>query len=472
MPVLVHLFGADGMDSGGGAANRTMRVTHLAIVAKRGPLAGPFDEGGPCRQIARSSMACGDIAWWRAPDLIGLLERHGQVEHLVVQFDFLVQAHRNGRAEYSIPGASKSKKGGEGYADIASITSGEIWEIKPDHLENDAVSEAAWYVQNAKRACGPGWQTGTSFTTTNRYGTPGVVYRAQGGGNSAELVARQGRAGAVLYFWRINGQRDLALQAGFAWALRQAVVSDYFSTGQTLQPIPGSKAPNNLPPGKFKPPVLTPGACIPEFSKFIALLLKSIRTTCAPTIFESGAVAILVEESVFNAIVGPRLVAARIGSMQVKPSDPTVRLYRETLTILTGAAAMHGFVGVAVGLTAAIYLAIAGAVEVIGGVIAFAVEAATVSGAPSLATGGVLGTLTAGLGNAFRTAVAAGAAFLVLATPRASMADAGTPVALDVSLPKFVVLTPAQAARAKGGDPMTVDGVQCRIAGIARTAPD
>ena len=36
-------------------------------------------------------MSCGDISWWRSPDLVGLLERHGQAEHLVVQVDFLIQ---------------------------------------------------------------------------------------------------------------------------------------------------------------------------------------------------------------------------------------------------------------------------------------------------------------------------------------------------------------------------------------------
>jgi hypothetical protein len=128
-------------------------------------------------------------------------------------------------------------------------------------------------------------------------------------------------------------------------------------------------------------------------------------------------------------------------------------------------------VGVAVGIAGAIYLAI-GAVELIGGVIMFVCEAATVAGAPSLVSGGVLGTLTTGLSAGVRTAAAAGAAFVVFATPRASMADASTPVALDVSLPKFMVLTPAQAARARVGQTMTIDGAEWIIAGNATTLPD
>jgi hypothetical protein len=424
------------------------------------------------RAWAAILMSCGEIDWWRAPDLTGLLQRHGQVEHLVVQFDFLVQAQRVGRAEFSIPNASKKGDGGTGYADIVSLATGEIWEIKPEKLEDKAVSEAAWYSGYAKKSCGPQWHPGTSFTTTNRYKIPGVVYRIEGNGNKAELVAKQGREGAVLYFWRINGKRQPALEASFAWALRQAVVKDYFAIGQTLQPLPGSTAPDNFPPGKFKPPVLMPGACIPEFDKHLKPLLESIRTTCAPTIFENGAVAVLLEASVYNAMVGPRIVAEQIGSMQVKASDPTVRLYRETLAILSGAASAHGLVGVAVGIAGALYLAITRAPAIIGGVIVFVCEEAAVTGAPSLISGRLLGTLTSGLSAGIRGAVAAGAAFLVFATPRASMADPATPVALDVSLARFLILTPAQAVAARVGQSQTVDGVEWIIAGTATTLPD
>lgn len=418
-------------------------------------------------------MACGDIYWWRAPDFIGLLERYGQAEHLVVQFDFLVQPQRDGRAEWSIPGASKTKSGDTGYADLVSNASGEIWEVKPENLEDKAVSEANWYVTNAKKACGPQWKAGTSYQPTNRYGTPGVVWQIQGGGNKAELVAKQGRAGAVLYFWRINGKPDPALAASFSWALRQAIVSDYFSVGGTLQPIPGAKPPNNFPPPKFKPPVLTPGSCIPEFNKFISLLLKSMRTTCAPVIFTNGAVAICIQASVYNSMVGPRLVAQQIGQMQVKPSDPAVRLYRETLAILSGAAAAHGIVGIAIAIGAAIYLAIDALMVTAGGVVIVGAEATVVTGAaPSLVSGGFLGSLAAGLNTAIRGAVAAGAAFLLLLTPRASNADPGTPVSVDVSLPKFVILTPAQATKARVGQSITIDGAEWIIAGIATTPPD
>src|SRR5262245_1414468 len=103
-------------------------------------------------------MTCGTIAWWREPDFVGLLERHGQVEHLIVQFDFLTQVERNGRAEYSIPSASKTRNGQTGYADIVAIATGEIWEIKPRGREDQAFREAEWYVKKAKASCGPQWR--------------------------------------------------------------------------------------------------------------------------------------------------------------------------------------------------------------------------------------------------------------------------------------------------------------------------
>jgi len=252
-------------------------------------------------------MTCGTIEWWRAPDIAGLLERHGQAEHLAVQADFLVQVQRNGRAEFSIPAASKKRNGETGYADIVSIATGEIWEIKPEKLEDQAVKESAWYAEKAVASCGPQWRPGTLYAPSNFYkNAPGVVWRTEGNGNKAELFAKQGRPGAVLYHWEVNGKRDSSLEAAFGWALRGGIVADYFASTQTLQPLPGSRAPNNLPPGRFKPPVLDPGACIPELGGFVPALVRSMRTRCAPVIFDNAAIAVLLEEPVFNALVGPR----------------------------------------------------------------------------------------------------------------------------------------------------------------------
>lgn len=193
-------------------------------------------------------MSCGDTTWWRAPDFVGLLERHGQAEHLVVQCDFLTQVWRNPDYEYSIPGASKSLNGKTGYADIISIETREIWEIKLKHLEDKAFKEAAWYVKNAKVSCGLPWQAGNSFTTSNLYGGGGVVYRLEGQGEKAELIAQQGRPGTVLYFWRINGKDMPFPVSSLSWFIKKQIIADYFTSGQPPQPLPGAKSPDNFPP--------------------------------------------------------------------------------------------------------------------------------------------------------------------------------------------------------------------------------
>lgn len=417
-------------------------------------------------------MTCGEIAWWRAPDLLGLLERHGQAEHLIVQFDFVSQVQRNGRAEYSIPGASKRRNGTTGYADIVSITTGEIWEIKPKHLEHIAFEEAAYYVTNAKASCGPQWHAGNSFTTSNRLGGNGVVYRIEGNGNKAELIAQQGRAGTVLYHWRINGKEVPSLAPYFAWAIRQQIVSDYFTASQPPQPLPGSKPPNNLPPGKFKPPVLRPDACIPQLAKYVPGLAESILTTCAQTVLENSTVAVLLESSVVNAMVGREVVADKVRMMQVKGPDPRATLYRETLTVLTGAGVAHGAVAAVVAGSALAILVMEGGVGLVGGVAVFRCAAVPVAG-QAVATQGLMGAIAAGVRAALatRSAVAAGAAFVAFVVPRASQAAPTIPVAADVFLPKFLVLEPG-GPKATLLQSQTIDGAEWIVVGLARTPPD
>lgn len=199
--------------------------------------------------------------------------------------------------------------------------------------------------------------------------------------------------------------------------------------------------------------------------------MKSIRTLCAPVIFENGAVAVLVEPGVYNALVGPRLVARQIGLLQVKPRDPADRLYRETMTILSGAAAAHGIVGLVVVVAAVVYLVITQVPKAIGSVVVFVVgDAAATAGA--VATEGLLGNLASGLSGLLRSAMAAGAAVVVFATPRASMADTSKPVALDLSIARFRLLSPAEASAARVGQSMGLAGADYIIAGIATTVPD
>jgi hypothetical protein len=422
-------------------------------------------------------MNCGEVEWWREPDLKGLLFRHGQIEHLAVQLDFSVQVWRDPRAEYSIPGASKNLSGNTGYADIVSIETGEIWEIKPKYPEPDgeeqALKEAAWYVKNAKVSCGLRWHVGNSFTTSGLFGGGGVVYQVEGNGNKAQLIAQQGRPGTVLYFWRYNGKevKLSELSSQFSYFLKKEMITDYFTAGQPPKPLDGSKPPNNFPPGKFKPPVLWPDGCIPQLGKSIPGLIKSIHTTCAQTVLENSAVAILLEINVINALVGREVVAKQISTIRVPPVNPRDKLYREALGAILGASVAHGAIALAFGLTAAVALLIEGAV-LVGGVIIVSLRTA-LAVAPALVPEGLMGTFAASVraAQALRMPVAAGAALVAFAIPRASLAEPNTPVAFDVSFAKFVVLKPREA-NVRVGQSKTIDGVEWIVAGVAKTLPD
>jgi hypothetical protein len=390
-----------------------------------------------------------------------------------VQFDFITQVQRLGRAEYSIPGASKKKDGSTGYADVLSMVSNEIWEIKPDDKINEgkAVAEAEWYVANALKSCGPNWRIGTSYTAANRWGKTGVVFRIEGNGRKAELFAKQGQPGAILYYWEIDGKRDRAQESAIGWALRQMIVNDYFAVGGPPQALEGAKAPNNLPPGRFKPPVLKPSGCIPELGKFVDKLQHAIQTTCQPVIFDNAAVAILVEEAVYNAMVGPRVVAQQMGLMQVKQDDPTVKLYRETLAIITASALTHAAVASVIAIGVLLVLALIAGAEFVGGALIVFMEAVKAAVAPVLATGGVMGTFSAGVAANVPTALAVGAGVVAFAIPRASKADPSKPVALDPSFPKYVVLKPSEVANVRVGQSVTINGATWYVAGIATTQP-
>jgi hypothetical protein len=418
-------------------------------------------------------MNCGDMSWWREPDFKGLMERHGQAEHLVIQIDFLVQVARDARAEYSIPRASKSASGNTGYADIVSIASKELWEIKPKSLQDQAFKEASWYAKLASASCGPQWHAGKSYTASNAFGGGGVVYRIEGNGNKAELIAQQGRDGVVLYFWRVNGQEVTSLAPYFAWAIRQQIITDFFPSGP--KPLPGAKSPDNLPPVKFKPPVLRPDTCIPQLRNLVPTLMKSIQTTCAQTIPDNGAVAILIEANVLNALVGQDEVAKTLRMMQVKPTTSTDRMFGVALNVLTRASGPNGAVAIALGLVRPILFTIAAAV-VIGGVIVVTIEAAPLlasAAATVVAAEGLLGTFIASVAasQSLRLAMAAGAALVVFAIPRTSSADPLTPVAIDASFARLVVLKPGMANR-QLGDSVTLDGAEWLVAGVARTGPD
>lgn len=206
--------------------------------------------------------------------------------------------------------------------------------------------------------------------------------------------------------------------------------------------------------------------------KYIPILQKSIHTTCAQKILENSSVAVLLEASIVDALAGRDKFAKDINMLQVKDANPTDTLYRKAMEVLLGASVAHGAIALAYGVTTFLYLVMEG-VALVGGVIILSCKAASLAAAPVLASEGLMGTLFAGIRAALslRTAVAAGAAMLVFATPRASNADPRIPVAFDVSFAKFVVLKPSQA-NMYVGQSKTIDGAKWIVVGIARTLPD
>jgi len=420
-------------------------------------------------------MACGDIAWWRAPDFVGLLQRHGQIEHLIIQFDFLVQLDRDPRAEFSIPGASKSVPGRVGFADIVSVAGKQIWEVKPKHLEELAAKEATHYLKFAEAGCGGGWELGNSYHvsdfTKSLYGAENILYRAEAPGLRYELIGEQGVAGTALYHWRLNGNPIGALDAAWSWAVRGKIMMDYFGK-QVPAPIKGSKPPpNDIPPIKFKPPVLVPDGCIPLLKRGLVAINKAIVTTCAGRIVDGGGVAVLLEETAYSAIVGPSNVARTVQNLQVT-ADPQVVFARALYVALSASASAFGVPYAAWMLWEAGVAVICALTE--GGTAAAPAAIPAAGTAGSRALGAELLSLfaTAVRGMKFRSVVAGGTTWLVVAIPRVSQAAPGKPAAVDLFPFKFQILKPREMAGARIGQMMKLQGTEHYIVALAQTPGD
>ncbi len=115
---------------------------------------------------------CGTKVVWRTPnpDFWQVAKRYGQLEHVIIQLDFLRQVERVPFYEYYIPYAASNGSKGPGFADIVSVRDKEIWEIKPDWYQQQAVDEAMLYVECARKYCDPKWHLGTSYHNTENTG--------------------------------------------------------------------------------------------------------------------------------------------------------------------------------------------------------------------------------------------------------------------------------------------------------------
>ncbi len=123
---------------------------------------------------------------------IGNLKIPGVAEHRAIMEDYIATVDPTAELEYAIPGSSAS--GATGYADIASATTGEIWEIKPMSSIILGALEAARYVASAKISCSKSvpWHLGANYASK-------VLVHP----NSAlELVAFKAAAGVIGYWTR------------------------------------------------------------------------------------------------------------------------------------------------------------------------------------------------------------------------------------------------------------------------------
>lgn len=109
-------------------------------------------------------------------------------QHEAIQAHYTMAIDPTGVREYSIPGGSSG--GSVGYADIASLGTGAIYEIKP-YIPSEIASgliQVAAYVAAATASCGapPAWHLGFAYPdsviplgnmelVTKQYGHPGLI---------------------------------------------------------------------------------------------------------------------------------------------------------------------------------------------------------------------------------------------------------------------------------------------------------
>lgn len=119
---------------------------------------------------------------------------YGTAEHEIIQAEFK-RRRPMGAREYQIP--ESGSKGGTGWADVADLGSGAIFEIKSGRQETEGALEAARYVAMAKKHCGPQhpWHLGTDFV---KMIFPSPTYPGK------ETVAKQSRLPGVIYYYERN----------------------------------------------------------------------------------------------------------------------------------------------------------------------------------------------------------------------------------------------------------------------------
>jgi hypothetical protein len=469
-------------------------------------------------------MACGGLDWWRDPNIDSILEFAGIAEHLAIQVDFvLMQPHWIGWPEFSIPGASKSRAGATGYADIVSLSRKFIWEIKPKHREAEAHYEARKYVNKANISCGGGWELGTGYSTSRKDKV--TVFAVSGFGKSARLLARQGgQPGTVLYEWEVNGRKlpDRVMDPFYARAVREKIAKDFIGRtreaaakefaakgkqavadavaavdvlvdalrvltkqmqdlfgSSATQPLPGASAMQShfLPPLRWKPVIARVEDALPELRHLLSDLVGDVE--CVKRAVDGGAIAVLVEQEVFNLIVGERMNRDLRAKVDPLARRPDLLLYRKTLAVMGSIVAGQ----VIVMLSCAI-VGLAGP-KALAGLVDLAVK--TAGQAVLLVGRTVMVAIRAAaraqsqLGRRFIESfergvprlLTEGGSLAVFAVPYARKDDPDAePTEIRAARPVFKMLNPAETAAAQVGEAVPVDGVDYRIVAIFRARPD
>lgn len=136
-------------------------------------------------------------------------DRRAGPEHELIQSYYKSAIDPTGVREYAIPGGSSAQSGHMGYADLVSLGTHAIYEIKPYSLTGITAGavQVNQYLQAARLHCDPDapWHPGIAFPDT-------VIPFGD-----LELVARQyGQPGLILYYTR-KAQRRPVPREEISW---------------------------------------------------------------------------------------------------------------------------------------------------------------------------------------------------------------------------------------------------------------
>ncbi|MFM0430494.1 hypothetical protein PQQ75_15915 [Paraburkholderia aspalathi] len=398
--------------------------------------------------------SCGTKSWWEDFDYETLTARYGQLEHIIIQVDFLKQYVRYPRVEYSIPAASKKGTGHWGFADILAFRQKEIWEIKPDDENglNDglAAAESAHYVGFALSSCGDGWKPGRSYRTKEGNG---VVYTFFDGQDKVQLCAKQASAGSVLYFWEVNDKRvpRRAWDAKYRTRVLNDIKITYFKSPADARPVAGGNQPGAVSPLKFKKPVIQDNGLISEFVALKDQFATAIRSTLSQGIPDGCAIAILVPSRIFQAGIDAARLNRTLQLLQVRSKR---NVGSDVLSITEALESLGRIVIPTVAIAAAaaaLVAAVLVAVEAVpvGGIIAIVLAVTESSVAPAAATAAE-GAIVGGFAESLRLfllgreALAIGATLVVFAIPSLSQAKERRITSIALASPMYRILTPEE----------------------------